>query len=82
MHSSLQSPAAMNALIGSPIPPLCVYIHVYCRDVEFDPAELGALPDNWEVRYTARGQRYFVNHSTRTTQFTGDSSDTPTVCTV
>ena len=41
--------------------------------MEFDPAELGALPDNWEVRYTSRGQRYFVNHSTRTTQFTGES---------
>ena len=34
--------------------------------------ELGALPDHWEVRYTSRGQRYFVNHSTRTTQFTGE----------
>lgn len=43
----------------------------FSRDVEFDPAELGALPDHWEVRYTSRGQRYFVNHSTRTTQFTG-----------
>jgi len=27
------------------------------------------LPDGWEVRYTATGRKYFVDHNTRTTQF-------------
>ena len=42
-----------------------------CRDVELDSSELGSLPDRWEIRYTANGRRYFVNHLNRTTQFTG-----------
>ena len=42
-----------------------------CRDVELDSSELGSLPDGWEIRYTANGRRYFVNHLNRTTQFTG-----------
>ena len=33
--------------------------------------ELGPLPDGWEIRSTAHGRQYFVNHLNRTTQFTG-----------
>ena len=46
------------------------------RDVELDPHELGSLPDGWETRYTAHGRRYFVNHVSRTTQFTGEKGST------
>ena len=46
------------------------------RDVELDPHELGSLPDGWETRYTAHGRRYFVNHLSRTTQFTGEEGST------
>ena len=46
------------------------------RDVELDPHELGSLPDGWETRYTAHGRRYFVNHISRTTQFTGEEGAT------
>ncbi len=41
------------------------------RDLEVDQTELGGLPDGWEIRYTAHGRRYFVDHINRTTQFTG-----------
>lgn len=27
------------------------------------------LPEGWEMRYTAEGVRYFVDHNTRTTTF-------------
>ena len=40
------------------------------RNVQMSSAELGELPDGWEMRYTAQGRPYFVNHLTRTTQFT------------
>ena len=36
-----------------------------------DPNELEPLGDGWEIRYTAHGRRYFVDHINRTTQFTG-----------
>lgn len=39
--------------------------------MDLDSSELGTLPDGWEIRYTANGRRYFVNHTNRTTQFTG-----------
>jgi E3 ubiquitin ligase SMURF1/2 len=32
--------------------------------------ELGELPEGWEVRHTANGRIYFVDHNTKTTQFT------------
>ena len=42
------------------------------RDTAFlSEQDLGALPEGWEVRYTASGRLYFVDHNTRTTQFTG-----------
>jgi len=41
------------------------------RDTSFlTEQELGALPDGWEVRYTATRRLYYVDHNTRTTQFT------------
>ena len=40
------------------------------REVEVDPLELGPLPDGWEIRYTEHGRKYFVDHMSRTTQFT------------
>ena len=40
------------------------------RQLEIDPTELGALPDGWEIRYTEHGRKYFVDHMSRTTQFT------------
>lgn len=27
------------------------------------------LPEGWEMRFTADGQRYFVDHNTKTTKF-------------
>lgn len=33
-------------------------------------AVLGPMPPGWEVRYTATGRVYFVDHARRTTQFT------------
>lgn len=35
-----------------------------------DPSELGPLPPGWEMRHTASGRVYFVDHNNRTTQFT------------
>ena len=35
-----------------------------------DPLELGPLPEGWEIRYTEHGRKYFVDHMSRTTQFT------------
>ncbi len=32
--------------------------------------DLGALPPGWEERETSTGRPYFVNHHSRTTQFT------------
>lgn len=32
--------------------------------------ELGPLPPGWEIRNTATGRVYFVDHNNRTTQFT------------
>lgn len=32
--------------------------------------ELGPLPPGWEIRNTATGRIYFVDHNNRTTQFT------------
>lgn len=29
----------------------------------------GPLPAGWEVRYTASGERFFVDHNTRKTTF-------------
>lgn len=46
---------------------------VICRDIEVNLTELGTLPDGWEIRYTAHGRRYFVDHLNRTTQFTGNT---------
>ena len=40
------------------------------RQVEVDPLELGPLPEGWEIRYTEHGRKYFVDHMSRTTQFT------------
>ena len=40
------------------------------RQVEIDPLELGPLPEGWEIRYTEHGRKYFVDHMSRTTQFT------------
>ena len=34
------------------------------RAIEEDP-----LPNGWEMRYTADGVRYFVDHNTRSTTF-------------
>ena len=40
------------------------------RQIDIDPQELGPLPDGWEIRYTDHGRKYFVDHMSRTTQFT------------
>ncbi|XP_039176731.1 membrane-associated guanylate kinase, WW and PDZ domain-containing protein 2-like, partial [Crotalus tigris] len=31
--------------------------------------ELGALPDNWEMAYTEKGEVYFIDHNTKTTSW-------------
>ncbi len=35
-----------------------------------NPDDLGPLPPGWEIRHTANGRTYFVDHNNRTTQFT------------
>ena len=32
-------------------------------------AQMGPLPEGWEMRYTAEGVRYFVDHNSRSTTF-------------
>ena len=34
------------------------------------PDDLGPLPPGWEIRHTATGRCYYVDHNNRTTQFT------------
>uniref|UniRef100_A0AAV2IVG1 Membrane-associated guanylate kinase, WW and PDZ domain-containing protein 1 n=1 Tax=Knipowitschia caucasica TaxID=637954 RepID=A0AAV2IVG1_KNICA len=34
-----------------------------------DNAELGPLPDNWEMAYTEKGEVYFIDHNTKTTSW-------------
>ncbi|XP_046890991.1 membrane-associated guanylate kinase, WW and PDZ domain-containing protein 2-like isoform X4 [Hypomesus transpacificus] len=34
-----------------------------------DEEELGALPDNWEMAYTEKGEVYFIDHNTKTTSW-------------
>lgn len=46
----------------------CVFL---CRDLSnVNCEELGPLPPGWEIRNTATGRVYFVDHNNRTTQFT------------
>lgn len=33
-------------------------------------ADLGPLPNGWEMRHTSNGRVYYVDHNNRTTQFT------------
>lgn len=41
------------------------------RDLgDVNPEELGALPPGWELRFTRSSRPYFLNHISRTTQFT------------
>ncbi|XP_014672884.1 PREDICTED: E3 ubiquitin-protein ligase SMURF2-like [Priapulus caudatus] len=41
------------------------------RDVgSISENDLGPMPPGWEVRYTANGRKYYVDHNNRTTQFT------------
>lgn len=48
--------------------PLCLSL---CRDLSnVNCEELGPLPPGWEIRNTATGRVYFVDHNNRTTQFT------------
>uniref|UniRef100_A0A4W3K0S9 HECT-type E3 ubiquitin transferase n=1 Tax=Callorhinchus milii TaxID=7868 RepID=A0A4W3K0S9_CALMI len=43
----------------------------FCRDLSnVNCEELGPLPPGWEIRNTATGRVYFVDHNNRTTQFT------------
>lgn len=43
--------------------------------------ELGPLPSGWEIRQTATGRYYYVDHNNRTTQFT-DPRLTPNIITL
>uniref|UniRef100_A0A672LVQ7 WW domain-containing protein n=1 Tax=Sinocyclocheilus grahami TaxID=75366 RepID=A0A672LVQ7_SINGR len=38
---------------------------------------LGPLPPGWEIRNTATGRVYFVDHNNRTTQFTDPRLSVP-----
>lgn len=51
------------------------------RDINIDTEELGNLGEGWEIRYTAHGRRYFVDHINRTTQFTGEGMNGGFACT-
>ncbi len=50
------------------------------RDLSIDTEELGNLGEGWEIRYTAHGRRYFVDHINRTTQFTGGWAGLDCLC--
>ena len=51
------------------------------RDTSFlTEQELGSLPDGWEIRHTATGRVYYVDHNTRTTQFTGEGTQVSYSC--
>lgn len=52
-------------------------INIFCTPLLFlrdlsnvNCEELGPLPPGWEIRNTATGRVYFVDHNNRTTQFT------------
>lgn len=46
-------------------------VFVHLRDLSnVNCEELGPLPPGWEIRNTATGRVYFVDHNNRTTQFT------------
>uniref|UniRef100_A0A8D3C162 E3 ubiquitin-protein ligase n=1 Tax=Scophthalmus maximus TaxID=52904 RepID=A0A8D3C162_SCOMX len=50
---------------------LMVVLFVLFRDLSnVNCEELGPLPPGWEIRNTATGRVYFVDHNNRTTQFT------------
>ena len=42
-------------------------------------AELGPLPIGWEMRQTASGRIYYVDHNNRTTQFTDPRLSGPVI---
>jgi len=42
-------------------------------------AELGPLPPGWEMRQTATGRIYYVDHNNRTTQFTDPRLSGPVI---
>ena len=47
------------------------YINSFiCRESTLRGEDLGPLPAGWEVRHTANGRVYYVDHNNRTTQFT------------
>lgn len=45
--------------------PFCCCLHIQ----EVSLMNEGALPPGWEIRYTASGERFFVDHNTRKTTF-------------
>uniref|UniRef100_A0A8C6KNX6 HECT-type E3 ubiquitin transferase n=1 Tax=Nothobranchius furzeri TaxID=105023 RepID=A0A8C6KNX6_NOTFU len=50
------------------VPRYLLYLHLDLSNVNCE--ELGPLPPGWEIRNTATGRVYFVDHNNRTTQFT------------
>ena len=60
-------------LVGSAGPAMRYFLFYicFCRDLSnINCEELGPLPPGWEIRNTATGRVYFVDHNNRTTQFT------------
>lgn len=47
-----------------------VHVHLFRDLSNVNCEELGPLPPGWEIRNTATGRIYFVDHNNRTTQFT------------
>uniref|UniRef100_A0A9J8BBD7 HECT-type E3 ubiquitin transferase n=1 Tax=Cyprinus carpio carpio TaxID=630221 RepID=A0A9J8BBD7_CYPCA len=53
------------------VPRYLLYLCVFYTDLSnVNCEELGPLPPGWEIRNTATGRVYFVDHNNRTTQFT------------
>uniref|UniRef100_A0A452IL93 HECT-type E3 ubiquitin transferase n=1 Tax=Gopherus agassizii TaxID=38772 RepID=A0A452IL93_9SAUR len=53
----------------------------FCRDLSnINCEELGPLPPGWEIRNTATGRVYFVDHNNRTTQFTDPRLSVVSLC--
>lgn len=58
------------SLIDNYITLLMISIFLFRDLSNVNCEELGPLPPGWEIRNTATGRVYFVDHNNRTTQFT------------
>uniref|UniRef100_A0A669BFE8 E3 ubiquitin-protein ligase n=1 Tax=Oreochromis niloticus TaxID=8128 RepID=A0A669BFE8_ORENI len=72
--STWHDPRSVSAKLttpGSDADLIFLFFFFWFRDLSnVNCEELGPLPPGWEIRNTATGRVYFVDHNNRTTQFT------------